>query len=68
MRLERQAPQQAGPIGKVAAWWALNSAVNYSLFCPVCGIPTQGDLCRTCHAWGLLGKHIELAARCLREL
>jgi hypothetical protein len=36
--------------------------------CSVCGIPTQGDLCRTCHAWGLLEKHIELATRQLREV
>jgi hypothetical protein len=67
MSKERQAPLDAGPIGKVA-WWAANSSVNYSLSCPICRIPTIEIPCLTCQAWCDAGRHIQLAARAMKSV
>jgi hypothetical protein len=67
MSKERQAPLDAGPIGKVA-WLAANSSVNYSLSCPICRIPTIETPCPTCQAWCDVGSHIQLAARVMKSM
>jgi hypothetical protein len=67
MSKERQAPLDAGPIGKVA-WLAANSSVNYSLSCPICRIPTIEIPCPTCQAWYDVGNHIQLAARAMKSI
>jgi hypothetical protein len=67
MSKERQAPLDAGPIGKVA-WWAANSSVNYSLSYPICRIPTIEIPCLTCQAWCDAGRHIQLAARAMKSV
>jgi hypothetical protein len=67
MSKERQAPLDAGPIGKMA-WLAANSSVNYSLSCSICRIPTIETLCPTCQAWCDVGHHIQLAAGAMKSI
>ena len=58
-------PAHGGAHGIAGLGKAANSSVNYSLFCPVCGIPTQGDLCRVCTAWHEHYMHTRAAIKAL---
>jgi hypothetical protein len=58
-------PACGGVSRDAALGMAANSGVNYSLSCPVCGIPTQGDLCRVCTAWREHYRHTRAAIKAL---
>lgn len=65
---EQQRPGGPGGAGVASLGKDGNSRAKYITRCQVCGISTTKPLYPTCHAWGLLGKHIELAAQWLREV
>jgi hypothetical protein len=52
-------------VGAGSAFVRCNSGVNHTPCCPVCGISTQGDLCRVCAAWREHYKHTQSAVKAL---